>query len=153
MVEAVYILNNSGIPILSMVQPLKESVSDNQDAESYLFSGILSAIMSIMEEINAGMLKKINTDRRYIHLYRNNDFSIAIITNLDDTLEDSVVEEIFSQIETEIFFFLDKSKENISLISDSEWEVLEKKILSIIRNTYSDQEDQQAIKRIKESLW
>ncbi|RMG28595.1 MAG: hypothetical protein D6732_18795 [Methanobacteriota archaeon] len=152
MVAAIYVLNNNGIPILSVTDPLHRKATSTSKDDTYLFSGILSAIMSFMEEIKAGKLRKFNTELKTIHLYRNKEFSIAVITDMNDSTEEAVIETLFSKIETEIFFFLNKAKGEISLIPESEYEKLEQKIISII-NEVKSKEDEEAVRRIKESLW
>lgn len=150
--DAIYILNNTGIPIVNVVEPLNDKSNVQAKDDSYLFSGILSAIMSFMEEIKAGKLRQFNTELKNIHLYRNKDFSIAIITDLNDSIEPSLIEEMFKKIETEVFFFLNRAKGEISFLPETEYEQLEQKIVTIVREIKS-KEDEEAVKRIKESLW
>ncbi len=150
MIQALYIISKSGIPLCSFV------VSEEKAPDPLLFSGLLSAIRSFLLDTNVGELKQFITHSTEVYIEvlkaiddENGDhYGIVLLKDSDQNIPDDLIKLLIANISTNLDILKDK-------IHD--YKELEDELRSIILPLIKDWEDlikeDKIVKRLKEGLW
>ena len=148
MIQAVYVISPSGIPICYV------DVNEKEDKikETTLFAGIISAVDIAMKEIEGGNVKLVETGKNNIFVDVKEKFVLAIVCeknmNIDKEDLEKVSTKIGANIEKESIFF--------SEYDDYDPKVVER-INTVIKHDINELKNElvkrKAAKRIAESFW
>ena len=94
MIQAVYVISRSGIPIVVV----DKGDEDSSFSDQALFSGILTAIQSAMEEIDVGVPKFVDTKKFEVFIELSDEIAVALLRKGDTTVERSLIHDITSEI-------------------------------------------------------
>ena len=94
MIQAVYIISRNGIPIVTV----QTEIDSKEFTEVILFSGILSAIQTAMEEIDVGVPKFVDTKKFEIFIELAEEFAVALIRESKDVEDRDYMHEITAEI-------------------------------------------------------
>ncbi|MBY9001366.1 MAG: roadblock/LC7 domain-containing protein [Candidatus Heimdallarchaeota archaeon] len=149
MIQAIYVISRNGVPI-----HFKEFIEEEEDnvIKATLFTGIISAIQTVLREIDAGEANYFTTATHEIFLEVADDFAVALVKTLDKTSNQAEMTKFLSEIITEITFQFEEIPETGFLTIEEQT-----KIEEIIDGKFSKWENKQdernATKKLKDSLW
>lgn len=148
MIQAIYIISRNGVPI-----HFKELLEEEDNVtKATLFTGIISAIQTVLREIDAGDANYFTTATHEIFLEVTNDFAVALVTEVDEDSDKQSMNTLMSEIITEITFQFEEIPEIGFLIQEDQ-----SKIEGIVdRNLAkweSRKEEGSATKKLKDALW
>ncbi len=151
MIDSVYYLLPSGIPILSV--PINEQFENalNDDTD-LLFSGMIHAISNFMNEIAVGEARAFQTDKFNIFISTKSSFTLVVIAGLDTKTKENELEELAKELVSQIApYLLDV---NLSLFSGELpfADELTSKVRKSIKKWESENQNSAASK-LKKSLW
>ncbi|NPD89573.1 MAG: hypothetical protein HGN29_12710 [Asgard group archaeon] len=148
MIQAVYIMSRNGLPIIAVGKKAK----DEEFGEVALFSGILSAIQTAMQEIDVGVPKLIDTKKFEIFIELEDEFAVALVRESTETEERDLMHEITAGILEE----LDEKYDDLSdynLLTDAQLKDIRKLITSMILKGEKELSKRKATKIASDSLW
>jgi len=94
MIQAVYIISRTGLPIV-VVDKGDENSSFSDQA---LFSGIMTAIQAAMEEIDVGTPKFVDTRKFEIFIELSDNIAVALLRKAQTDVERSIIHDITAKI-------------------------------------------------------
>ncbi|MHA1345938.1 MAG: hypothetical protein ACTSVO_13010 [Candidatus Heimdallarchaeaceae archaeon] len=149
MIQAIYIISRNGVPI-----HFKELLGIEQDnvTKATLFTGIISAIQTVLREIDAGDANYFTTATHEIFLEVTNDFAVALVTKIDEDSDKKSMNDLMSQIITEITFQFEEIPE-IGFIVAEDQNKIEEIVDNKIANWESRRDEGVATKKLKDALW
>ncbi|MHA2256195.1 MAG: hypothetical protein ACXAAM_08990 [Candidatus Heimdallarchaeaceae archaeon] len=148
MIHTVYIISRNGLPIMAVGKEEKE----DEFGEAALFSGILSAIQTAMQEIDVGIPKFVDTKKFEIFIELEEEFAVALVRESTEIEERDLMHDITAEILEE----LDKKYEDLSdynLLSDSQLKDIRKLIVRMILKGEKELSKRKATKIASDSLW
>jgi hypothetical protein len=148
MIQAVYIISRNGLPIICVGKEEKE----DEFGEAALFSGILSAIQTAMQEIDIGVPKFVDTKKFEIFIELEEEFAVALVREAKEIEERDLMHDITAEILGE----LDKKYDDLSdynLLSDTQLEDMKKIIEKMILKGEKELSKRKATKIASDSLW
>ncbi|MCK4254387.1 MAG: hypothetical protein KAX32_07970 [Candidatus Heimdallarchaeota archaeon] len=117
-----------------------------------LFTGIISAIQTVLREIDAGDANYFTTATHEIFLEVTNDFAVALVTKIDKDSNKQSMSDLMSEIITAITFQFEEIPEIGFLIKEDQI-----KIEEIVDNKLDKwgriEEEGIATKKLKDALW
>ncbi|MHA1201104.1 MAG: roadblock/LC7 domain-containing protein [Candidatus Heimdallarchaeaceae archaeon] len=149
MIQAIYIISRNGVPI-----HFKELMGEDDDSvtKATLFTGIISAIQTVLREIDAGDANYFTTATHEIFLEVTNDFAVALVTKIDKDSNNQSINNLMSEIITAITFQFEEIPEIGFLMEEDQ-----NKIAEIVDNKLDKwerrQEEGSATKKLKDALW
>ncbi len=155
--QFVYIIDESGIPLLYLDNPLKtKSTKITPDMpEEFLFSGLVTAIMSFLEEMNQGKLKGFQTEKSNIFIYKLKTFSVIVVTDLNANIRVEELTELLKQLSLEVSFKLNSvpNQQEVWIVDESELKDLEDRIVQLLTEWSTKKNEDPAVKKVRDSLW
>jgi len=148
MIHTVYIISRNGLPIIAVGKDEK----DDDFVEAALFSGILSAIQTAMQEIDVGVPKFVDTKKFEIFIELEEEFAVALIRESTETEE----RDLMHDITAEILNKLDKKYDDLSdynLLSDEQLQDIRTLIVNMIQKGDKELSKRKATKIASDSLW
>ncbi|MCG3220676.1 MAG: roadblock/LC7 domain-containing protein [Candidatus Heimdallarchaeota archaeon] len=148
MIHTVYIISRNGLPIIAVGKDEK----DDDFVEAALFSGILSAIQTAMQEIDVGVPKFVDTKKFEIFIELEEEFAVALIRESTETEE----RDLMHDITAEILDKLDKKYDDLSdynLLSDEQLQDIRTLIVNMIQKGDKELSKRKATKIASDSLW
>ncbi len=149
MIQAIYIISRNGVPI-----HFKELIGEDDDnvTKATLFTGIISAIQTVLREIDAGEANYFTTATHEIFLEVTNDFAVALVTKIDKDAEKQSINNLMSEIITEITFQFEEIPE-IGFLNKEDQNKIEEIVDSRITKWENRKEDRTATKKLRDALW
>ncbi|MHA1219440.1 MAG: hypothetical protein ACTSSN_03850 [Candidatus Heimdallarchaeaceae archaeon] len=148
MIQAVYIISRTGLPIV-VVDKGDENSSFSDQA---LFSGIMTAIQAAMEEIDVGTPKFVDTRKFEIFIELSDNIAVALLRKVHTDVERSIIHEITAEILADI-----SSKfPNISdynLLTEEQIEEIEHFVEEMITKGDKEIAQRKATKIVSDSFW
>jgi predicted regulator of Ras-like GTPase activity (Roadblock/LC7/MglB family) len=148
MIQAVYIISRNGIPIVAV-----HNESDSQGfTEVALFSGILSAIQTAMEEIDVGVPKFVDTKKFEIFIELAEEFAVALIRESKD-IEDR---DYMHEITAEILQKLDDKYDDLSdynMLDENQINDIRKIIVKLVEKGEKELSKRKATRIASDSFW
>ncbi|MHA1515403.1 MAG: hypothetical protein ACTSPF_07695 [Candidatus Heimdallarchaeaceae archaeon] len=148
MIQAVYIISRTGLPIV-VVDKGDENSSFSDQA---LFSGIMTAIQAAMEEIDVGTPKFVDTRKFEIFTELSDNIAVALLRKVHTDVERSIIHEITAEILADI-----SSKfPNISdynLLTEEQIEEIEHFVEEMITKGDKEIAQRKATKIVSDSFW
>jgi hypothetical protein len=148
MIQAVYIISRNGLPIICVGKDEKE----DEFGEAALFSGILSAIQTAMQEIDVGVPKFVDTKKFEIFIELEEEFAVALVRESTEVEERDIMHEITA----EILDRLDKKYDDLSdynLLNDDQLNDIRRIITNMIQKGEKELSKRKATKIASDSLW
>ena len=148
MIQAVYIISRNGLPIICVGKEEKE----DEFGEAALFSGILSAIQTAMQEIDVGVPKFVDTKKFEIFIELEEEFAVALVRESKEIEERDIMHEITA----EILDRLDKKYDDLSdynLLTESQLSDIRRIITNMIQKGEKELSKRKATKIASDSLW
>ncbi|MCG3226752.1 MAG: roadblock/LC7 domain-containing protein [Candidatus Heimdallarchaeota archaeon] len=148
MIHTVYIISRNGLPIIAVGKDEK----DDDFVEAALFSGILSAIQTAMQEIDVGVPKFVDTKKFEIFIELEEEFAVALVRESTETEE----RDLMHDITAEILDKLDKKYDDLSdynLLSDKQLQDIRALIVNMIQKGEKELSKRKATKIASDSLW
>jgi hypothetical protein len=147
-IQAIYIISRNGVPI-----HFKELMGEEDNVtKATLFTGIISAIQTVLREIDAGDANYFTTATHEIFLEVTNDFAVALVTKIDKDSNKQSMSDLMSEIITAITFQFEEIPEIGFLIKEDQI-----KIEEIVDNKLDKwgrrEEEGIATKKLKDALW
>jgi len=148
MIQAVYIISRTGVPLYFM-----ERIPEEDDVTKItLFSGVISAIRAALIEIDAGEANYFTTQTHEVYIEATNDFAVALVKDIKDKFESEAIDAMIAEVITQITFNFEELPEAGILNAEEE-----EKMTNIIDNLMikwdESVKDSSALKKIKESFW
>ena len=149
MIQAVYIISRNGVPI-----HFKEFMHEEEDnvTKATLFTGIISAIQTVLREIDAGEANYFTTATHEIFLEVTSDFAVAIVKKIYESSDKERMKNLISEMITEITFQFEEIPE-IGFLTIEDQEKMERIVDSKIAKWDIKSEERNATKKLKDSLW
>ncbi len=148
MIQAVYIISRTGLPIV-VVDKGDENSSFSDQA---LFSGIMTAIQAAMEEIDVGTPKFVDTRKFEIFIELSDNIAVALLRKVHTDVERSIIHEITAEILGDI-----SSKfPNISdynLLTEEQIEEIEHFVEEMMTKGDKEIAQRKATKIVSDSFW
>lgn len=148
MIQAVYIISRTGLPIV-VVDKGDENSSFSDQA---LFSGIMTAIQAAMEEIDVGTPKFVDTRKFEIFIELSDNIAVALLRKVHTDVERSIIHEITAEILADI-----SSKfPNISdynLLTEEQIEEIEHFVEEMMTKGDKEIAQRKATKIVSDSFW
>ncbi|MHA1401235.1 MAG: hypothetical protein ACTSQE_12870 [Candidatus Heimdallarchaeaceae archaeon] len=120
MIDAIYLISRTGVPIY-----FKEHLSSKEDNidQVTLFSGVISAIQSVLSETKVGTAKYFATSTNEVFMEISEKFGVILIKNLDESYSREIIEKILSEITTEIVFNFPNIDEHFIINKEQEQKI------------------------------
>lgn len=147
-------IDASGIPLFHLVD--EENLQNAElGKDPYLFSGVLSAIMTFLEDLKQGQLRKFQTEKLQIHIYNKDGFAVVFITENQKKIRQAKLNKLLQRMHLEFMFFYISTKrdDNLRIINTKELELLEKRLTQLLHEWEKQSEEENSIQEIRESLW
>ena len=148
MIQSVYIISRNGMPIVAVGKDEKTQ----EFTEVALFSGILSAIQTAMQEIDVGVPKFVDTKKFEIFIELEDEFAVALVKESKDADE----REYMHEITAEILNKLDEKYDDLSdynMLSDSQVKDIRRIISKLILKGEKELSKRKATKIASDSFW
>ncbi len=148
MIQAVYIISRAGVPIY-----FKERTPEEDDVTKVtLFSGVISAIRTVLQEIDAGEANYLTTQTHEVYVEATNEFAVALVKDIKDKFEREVINDMIAELITQITFNFTELPE-VGILNAEEEEKMAKLIDEQMTIWDELVKDSQALKKIKDSFW
>lgn len=148
MIQAVYIISRTGLPIV-VVDKGDENSSFSDQA---LFSGIMTAIQAAMEEIDVGTPKFVDTRKFEIFIELSDNIAVALLRKAQTDVERSIIHDITAKILEDI-----SSKfPNIydyNLLTEEQVEEIEHFVEEMMEKGDKEIAQRKATKIVSDSFW
>ncbi len=148
MIQAVYVISRTGLPIVVVDKGDENSSFANQA----LFSGIMTAIQSAMEEIDVGVPKFVDTKKFEVFIELTDDFAVALLRRATTEVERSIMHEITADILKEINSKY-PSISDYNLLTEEQVEEIEGSIELMMQNGDKEIAQRKATKIISDAFW
>ncbi len=148
MIQAVYIISRTGLPIV-VVDKGDENSSFSDQA---LFSGIMTAIQAAMEEIDVGTPKFVDTRKFEIFIELSDNIAVALLRKVHTDVERSIIHEITAEILADIT----NRFPNISdynLLTEEQIEEIEHFVEEMMTKGDKEIAQRKATKIVSDSFW
>lgn len=148
MIQAVYIISRTGLPIV-VVDKGDENSSFSDQA---LFSGIMTAIQAAMEEIDVGTPKFVDTRKFEIFIELSDNIAVALLRKVHTDVERSIIHEITAEILADIT----NKFPNISdynLLTEEQIEEIEHFVEEMMTKGDKEIAQRKATKIVSDSFW
>jgi len=130
MIKSIYIVSLTGVPLYIYDIAYEQDVNKDNTEQVTLFSGVLSAIQSLLSDFNVGEAKYFATESNEIFMEIIGNFVLVLIKELNDEYDASIVKKIMSELTTALTFASQDLNENtIQSLTQKQ------KIQEIIENT------------------
>ncbi|MHA1865946.1 MAG: hypothetical protein ACTSVB_04990 [Candidatus Heimdallarchaeaceae archaeon] len=147
MIHAIYIIDRSGIPLF-----FREKEENSSDiTRATLFSGVISAIQSLLKDMEIGEATEVSTKAYDILLEVAMNFAVIVVI-------DPCVESDKTSLRTELTRFTTKVSFEIKDVVDANLVRKEEQMLNqltdeFIKNCEQILNTSEATKRLRDSLW
>ncbi len=148
MIQAVYIISRSGIPIVVV----DRGDDDSSFSDQALFSGILTAIQSAMEEIDVGVPKFVDTKKFEVFIELSDEIAVALLRKGDIEVERPIIHEITSEILQNISGNFPNIGE-YNLLTEEQIDEIEKYVEEMIEKGDKEIVKRKATKIVSDSFW
>ena len=148
MIQSVYIISRNGMPIVAVGKDEKTE----EFTEVALFSGILSAIQTAMQEIDVGVPKFVDTKKFEIFIELEDEFAVALVRESKD-IEDR---DFMHEITADILNKLDEKYDDLSdynMLSEKQVEDIKNMISRLIQKGEKELSKRKATKIASDSFW
>ena len=148
MIQSVYIISRSGLPIVAVGKDEKTQ----EFTEVALFSGIVSAIQTAMQEIDVGVPKFVDTKKFEIFIEIEEEFAVALVRESKE-VEDR---DFMHEITAEILNKLDEKYDDLSdynMLSESQIDDIRAIISRLIQKGEKELSKRKATKIASNSFW
>ena len=148
MIQAVYVISRTGLPIVVV----DKGDEHNSFADKALFSGIMTAIQSAMEEIDVGVPKFVDTKKFEVFIELTDNFAVALLRKATKEVERSIMHEITAEILKQIS---EKYPTlcDYNLLTDKQISEIESSIESMIQKGDKEIAQRKATKIISDAFW
>ncbi len=148
MIQAVYIISRTGLPIV-VVDKGDEHSSFSDQA---LFSGIMTAIQSAMEEIDVGVPKFVDTEIFEVFIELSENFAVALLRKATKEVERNIMHEIKAEILKQIYDNFPKLSD-YNLLTEKQLEQIREFIDTMIQKGDKEIAQRKATKIISDAFW
>ncbi len=148
MIQAVYIISRTGLPIV-VVDKGDENSSFSDQA---LFSGIMTAIQSAMEEIDVGVPKFVDTKKFEVFIELSDEIAVALLRKAQIEIERSIIHEITAEILREISGRFPNISD-YNLLTEEQIVEIENFIEEMIEKGDKEIAQRKATKIVSDSFW
>lgn len=148
MIQSVYIISRSGLPIVAVGKDEKTQ----EFTEVALFSGIVSAIQTAMQEIDVGVPKFVDTKKFEIFIEIEEEFAVALVRESKE-VEDR---DFMHEITAEILNKLNEKYDDLSdynMLSESQISDIRAIISRLIQKGEKELSKRKATKIASNSFW
>ena len=148
MIQSVYIISRSGLPIVAVGKDEKTQ----EFTEVALFSGIVSAIQTAMQEIDVGVPKFVDTKKFEIYIEIEEEFAVALVRESKE-VEDR---DFMHEITAEILNKLNEKYDDLSdynMLSESQISDIRAIISRLIQKGEKELSKRKATKIASNSFW
>ncbi|MEE9410918.1 MAG: hypothetical protein V3V41_08320 [Candidatus Heimdallarchaeota archaeon] len=148
MIQSVYIISRSGLPIVAVGKDEKTQ----EFTEVALFSGIVSAIQTAMQEIDVGVPKFVDTKKFEIYIEIEEEFAVALVRESKE-VEDR---DLMHEITAEILNKLNEKYDDLSdynMLSESQIDDIRAIISRLIQKGEKELSKRKATKIASNSFW
>ena len=130
MIKSVYIVSLTGVPLYIYDINSGQNIEEDNTEQVTLFSGVLSAIQSLLSDFNVGEAKYFATESNEIFMEISNNFGLVLIKDLNDGYDAAIIRKILSEMITALTFaFQDLNESTIQSLAQKQ------KIQAIIETT------------------
>jgi hypothetical protein len=148
MIQAVYVISRSGIPIVVV----DRGDEDSSFSDQALFSGILTAIQSAMEEIDVGVPKFVDTKKFEVFIELSDDIAVALLRKGDVEVERPIIHEITSEILQKVSGNFPNISE-YNLLTEEQIDEIENFVEEMIERGDKEIAKRKATKIVSDSFW
>ncbi len=149
MIRSIYVISRNGIPLYVYNLDTEE----DHVTESTLFSGVISAIQTVLAEIAAGQPKSFTTSTNEVFLEAADDFALAIVTDArGEKFEEEIIKSLMSEIITQIGFTFSSIPDH-NLLTEEENKQLEDIVMKSLKKANHRHHESIAAKKMKDALW
>ncbi|MHA1684793.1 MAG: hypothetical protein ACTSYD_00145 [Candidatus Heimdallarchaeaceae archaeon] len=147
MIHAIYIINRAGIPLY-----YKETLDNASDiTRATLFSGVISAIQSLLKDMEIGEATEVSTKAYDILLEVAADFAVVLVLNPCNDEDKKKLRKELAKLTTKVSF-------GFKNITESNLTKKEEELLNDLTNDFMVKCEKilsasEATKRLRESLW
>lgn len=150
MFKELYVISKAGIPLHFYHQGASQNPTEGRTT---LFSGIISAIMKFLVEVDVGDVKNFVTESNQISISSASNFAIILISDINAKLNEQDVNDLFNKLTNEIGLAL-IDYEDGTHISDEETIMKLNNIFERVIPAWENEvKKSEAAKRLKKSLW
>ena len=117
MINTIYIISPTGIPIyFKELLPSRDSSIER----ATLFSGVISAIQSVLLEIDAGQADYFTTKTNEIYMEISESFGVVVIKDFTKSFDREIIRKILAEISTRIAFEIQDISSDVLLLQEHE---------------------------------
>ena len=150
MFKELYVISKAGIP-LHFYQ--KGASQNPTEGRTTLFSGIISAIMKFLVEVDVGDVKNFITESNQISISSAPNFAIILINDINAKINEQDVTDLFTRLSSEIGLALIDYDDGMHISDEETINKLNDIFQRIIPAWENEAKKSQAAKRLKKSLW
>jgi len=148
MIQAVYVISRTGLPIVVV-----DKGDDNSSfTDQALFSGIMTAIQSAMEEIDVGVPKFVDTKKFEVFIELTDNFAVALLRKATVEVERTIMHDITADILKEIDINF-PTISDYNLLTEDEKIDIEKSVEELMEKGDKEIAQRKATKIISDAFW
>lgn len=148
MIQAVYIISRTGLPIVVV----DKGDDDSSFSDQALFSGIMTAIQAAMEEIDVGTPKFVDTRKFEIFIELSDNIAVALLRKAHTDVERSIIHEITAKILEDISVKFPNISD-YNLLTEEQVEEIEHFVEEMMKKGDKEIAQRKATKIISDSFW
>ena len=148
MIQAVYVISRTGLPIVVV----DKDDENSSFADQALFSGIMTAIQSAMEEIDVGIPKFVDTRKFEVFIELTDNFAVALLRKATEIVDRAIMHDITAKILQDINTKYPEISD-YNLLTEEQVEEIERSIEYMMQNGDKEIAKRKATKIISDAFW
>lgn len=149
MFKALYVITKAGIPLF-IYEP--EHVRKTSEEAKTLFSGMLTALMKFLIEVEVGEVQDFVTESNRVSISSTTEYAIVLVSDIKTKLKDEDINTLLERAGSEITFIL-HNKTPLSVITAEMDELFNMTFKRITENWQKEISKTEASKKMHKSLW
>ena len=149
MFKALYVITKAGIPLF-IYEP--EHVNKTSEEAKALFSGMLTALMQFLVEVQVGEIKDFKSESNRVSISTTAEYAIVVVSDLSTKLSEEDLSLLLERSRAEISLMF-HNKSPLSVISIELDELFPSTFKRIVSNWEKEILKSEASKKMQKSLW
>ncbi|MCE7733984.1 MAG: hypothetical protein GPJ54_03840 [Candidatus Heimdallarchaeota archaeon] len=149
MFKALYIITRAGMPLF-IYEP--EHVNKTSEEAQTLFSGMLTALMRFLVEVEVGEVKDFVTESNRVSISTTDDYAVVLVSEMATNLSDEDISLLLDRSRAEISLIL-QNKSPMSVVTNALDDLFNSVFERIIADWKKEISKSVASKKMQKSLW
>ncbi len=149
MFKALYVITKAGMPLF-IYEP--EHVSKTSEEARTLFSGMLTALMQFLIEVQVGEVKDFVTESNRVSISTTEEYAVVLVSDIAIKISDEDVTLLLDRARAELSLIL-HNKSPMSVVSNELDDIFNETFKRIVENWEKEISKSEASKKMQKSLW